>query len=293
MRVLLAVDGSDDARAAGAWLAQHPLPTGSRLRVVTAVSIPPSALDIPTVREFNTALREQAREAAEAARAQLAPGFAQSEVLVREGDAREVILTAAETWPADLVVMGARGLGAVAGLLLGSVSLGVARHAPCSVLVVKPGAGVARGIVIGIDGSPPAADAARFVARLPLDPTAVVRLIGAVELPPIPATTPGFARGLVQEARMQIVNERKAMLQQALASAAEPLSEIVKNVERQVLLGPPADVLLAAGAKPDIGLVVIGARGLGTLGRLLLGSVSENVLRHADRPVLIVKGATS
>ena len=92
---------------------------------------------------------------------------------------------------------------------------------------------------------------------------------------------------------MQIVNERKAMLQQALASAAEPLSEIVKNVERQVLLGPPADVLLAAGAKPDIGLVVIGARGLGTLGRLLLGSVSENVLRHADRPVLIVKGATS
>lgn len=293
MRVLLAVDGSDDARAAGAWLAQHPLPTGSRLRVVTAVSIPPSALDIPTVREFNTALREQAREAAEAARAQLAPGFAQSEVLVREGDAREVILTAAETWPADLVVMGARGLGAVAGLLLGSVSLGVARHAPCSVLVVKPGAGVARGIVIGIDGSPPAADAARFVARLPLDPTAVVRLIGAVELPPIPATTPRFARGLVQEARMQIVNERKAMLQQALASAAEPLSEIVKNVERQVLLGPPADVLLAAGAKPDIGLVVIGARGLGTLGRLLLGSVSENVLRHADRPVLIVKGATS
>jgi|SRR6185436_7904807 len=293
MRVLLAVDGSDDARAAGAWLAQLPLPAGSRLRVVTAVSIPPSALDIPTVREFNTALREQAREAAEAARAQLAPGFAQSEVLVREGDAREVILTAAETWPADLVVMGARGLGAVAGLLLGSVSLGVARHAPCSVLVVKPGAGVARGIVIGIDGSPPAADAARFVARLPLDPTAVVRLIGAVELPPIPATTPRFARGLVQEARMQIVNERKAMLQQALASAAEPLSEIVKNVERQVLLGPPADVLLAAGAKPDIGLVVIGARGLGTLGRLLLGSVSENVLRHADRPVLIVKGATS
>jgi nucleotide-binding universal stress UspA family protein len=293
MRILLAVDGSDDARAAGAWLARLPVPSGSRLRVLSVVSIPPSALDIPTVREFNAAIREEARAAAEAARARCAPGFAQSEGLVLEGDARAVIVKAAETWPADLVVLGARGLGAVAGALLGSVSLGVARHAPCSVLVVKPGAGLARGIVIGIDGSPPAADAARFVGRLPLDPTAVVRLIGAVEPPPMPATTPRFARGLVQEARAQIMNERKAMLEHALTSAAQPLAGVVKNVEQHVLLGPPADVLLAAAAKADVGLIVVGARGLGTLGRLLLGSVSENVLRHADRPVLIVKGANS
>jgi len=44
MRVLLATDGSEDARAATAWLEQFPLPPGSALRVVSAVSAPPAAL---------------------------------------------------------------------------------------------------------------------------------------------------------------------------------------------------------------------------------------------------------
>jgi nucleotide-binding universal stress UspA family protein len=47
--------------------------------------------------------------------------------------------------------------------------------------------------------------------------------------------------------------------------------------------------LLSTAVKNDASLVVVGARGVGTLQRLLLGSVSESVLRHADRPVLIVR----
>src|SRR5262245_18933681 len=121
MRVLLATDGSDDAQFACDWLAHWPLPAGSRLRVVSAVSVPPSALDIPTVREFVASLREQARHAAEVAWKQVAPGFADSEAQVLDGEPREVILQMAEAWPADLIVLGARGLGAVAGVLLGSV----------------------------------------------------------------------------------------------------------------------------------------------------------------------------
>jgi nucleotide-binding universal stress UspA family protein len=147
--------------------------------------------------------------------------------------------------------------------------------------------------VIGIDGSEHAAAAARFVARLPLAPLTVVRLTGAVWPPPAPATTPRIARGLVQEARMQIVKERTSALEHALAEAARPFEGVAKHVERQMLVGSPTDVLLGAAARPDVGLVVVGARGLGTLQRVLLGSVSENVLRHAERPVLIVKGATS
>jgi len=57
-----------------------------------------------------------------------------------------------------------------------------------------------------------------------------------------------------------------------------------------VLVGHPVDALIATAAASDVGLVVVGARGLGTLERVLLGSVSEGVLRHVDRPVLIVKG---
>ena len=290
MRVLLATDGSEDAHNATAWLARFPLPANSRLRVVSVVSIPPSALDVPPVREFEASLREAARQAAEAARTALAHRFAETEVQVPEGEARETILRMAEEWPADLVVLGARGLGAVAGFLLGSVSLGVARHAHCSVLVVKRGTDVIPGVLVAIDGSAHAAAAAAFLARLPLDPTVVVRLVGVVQPPRYPATTPRFASGMVREALTQIVQERSTVLEGALAKAAAPLAGVVKNVERRVLVGHPVEALTVAAATPDVGLVVVGARGLGTLGRLLLGSVSEGLLRHVDRPILIVKG---
>ena len=289
MRVLLATDGSEDASMATAWLAGFPIPTKSYLRVVSAVSIPPSALDLPTVREFEASLREAARQTAETARTALAHRFAKTDVQVPEGDAREAILRVAEEWPADLVVLGARGLGTIAGFLLGSVSLGVARHAPCSVLVVKGAADVIRGALVAIDGSAHAAAAAAFLARLPLDPTVAVRLVGVVQPPYYPATTPRFASGMVREALAEIVKERSTALEQALAKAAAPFAGVVKNIERRVLVGHPVDALTHAAATPDVGLVVLGARGLGTLERLLLGSVSEGVLRHVDRPVLIVK----
>ena len=289
MRVLLATDGSDDARTAAAWLSHFPLPAGSRVRVVSVVSIPASALDLPTVRDFVGTLREDARRAAEAAQSALAARFPDAEVQVLEGDARQTILRAAEEWPAELVVLGARGLGAVAGFLLGSVSLAVARHAPCSVLVVKGGARGLRGALVAIDGSGHARAAAAFLAGLPLDPAFVVKLVGVVEVPPYPATTPAFASGMVREAIKDIVKERRTALEHAHAGAAAFFEGVVKKVERQVVSGSPVDALVGAATTPSVDLVVVGARGLGALKRLVLGSVSEGVLRHIDRPVLIVK----
>jgi nucleotide-binding universal stress UspA family protein len=290
MRVLLATDGSEDARAAGAWLSQFPLPTGSDLRVVSVVNVPVPVLDVPPVQEFQKSLMAEAQRAADAARAALAPRFRTAEAQVGEGDARDVILRAAEQWPADLVVVGARGLGAVAGALLGSVSIGVARHAHCSVLVVKGATARVRGALVAIDGSAHSEAAAAFLARLPLDPAFLVRLLAVVEKPRYPATTPALAAGMVRQAIEQIVKERRATLEQALARAAAPFTG-VKTVERQVGLGRPVDEIVEATARPDVDFVVLGARGLGALERFLLGSVSEGVLRHADRPVLIVKTA--
>jgi nucleotide-binding universal stress UspA family protein len=237
-------------------------------------------------------MQDEAQRAADAARTALAPRFRTAEVQVAEGDARNVIVRTAEQWPADLVVLGARGLGAFAGALLGSVSIGVARHARCSVLVVKGATARVRGAVVAIDASKHAEAAATFLARLPLDPGFAVRLVGVAERPRHPVLTPSVAAGLVRQAIEQIVKERKAALEQALEQAAG-LFTGVRNVQRQVVVGRPVDELVAAAARPDVDLVVLGARGLGALERVLLGSVSEGVLRHADRPVLIVKTAAA
>jgi nucleotide-binding universal stress UspA family protein len=94
---------------------------------------------------------------------------------------------------------------------------------------------------------------------------------------------------MVRQAIDRMIDERRAALATALENAARSLAGVAKQVERQVVVGHPVDEIVAAAAGGDVGLVVVGARGLGALQRMWLGSVSEGVLRHADRPVLIVK----
>jgi len=245
---------------------------------------------VPPVREFLASLREDGRRIADAARVEIDRRFPGTEADVFEEDARAMILRVAEEWKADLIVLGARGLGPVSSFLLGSVSVAVARHARASVLIVKGGADLLRGALLGIDGSAHARAAATFLAGLPLDARTTVQLAGVVEPPHFPVTTPGLLAGPLQKAITDITQERRAALEQALAATAASFMHVVKHVEQHVLVGHPADQLVRAASQPGVDLVVLGARGLGTIERLLLGSVSEAVLRHVDRSVLIVKG---
>jgi nucleotide-binding universal stress UspA family protein len=83
--------------------------------------------------------------------------------------------------------------------------------------------------------------------------------------------------------------ERRAALGKALDQAAALFEAHGASVTRSTPHGHPAEVLTAAAAEPRTDLVVVGARGVGGVRRLLLGSVSENVLREARCSVLIVK----
>ena len=288
MRIMVATDGSDDARAAVEWLARFPLPADAQPLAITVVTVPPSALVIPTVAQFKQALRDEARRTAEAARATLASRWPATQARVCEGEPRAELLRVIEEWAPDLVVVGARGLGAVAGALLGSVSLAVARHAACSVLVVKPGARPLRTVLVGVDGSPNAAAAADFFASLPLERALDVRVRGVVQPPHVPSSAPASIQRALRPAVDEIVNERTAELEKALAVVAEPLVDTVR-VQAAVVLGRPADAIVQEATARTADLIVVGARGLGHVTRVLLGSVSEHVLRHAECPVLIVK----
>ena len=293
MRVLLATDGSNDAIMATAWLAGFPLPDDTHVRVLTIASVAPSALDIPPVRDFQASLHREARAVADSSCATLASHFRTVEARVLEGDPREELVRAAEDWRADLVVLGARGLGAVKGFLLGSVSLAVARHAPCPVLVVKRDARALRTALVAVDGSDESAAAVAFLARLPLNRSVAVQLLGVVEGPRFPSTAPAAANGVLLAAIDEIIAERSTALRRALHRLIVPFGDRASAVQWRVAVGHPTDEIVRAAAAADADLVVVGARGLGTLKRLLLGSVSEGVLQHADRPVLIVRGGGS
>lgn len=291
MRVLLATDGSEDARRATGWLAGFPLPPATAVRVVMAVVLPHSPLEIDTIRSFNAALLAAARQTAGEARAALSGRWPDAEIAVREGDPRQEIPRAAEEWGADLVVLGARGLGAVRGFLLGSVSTGVVRHARCPVLVVKgPAGGLARAVV-AVDGSADSLAAARFFASLPLPRALRVRLLAVVEPLHFPSPAPDVVAPPMATALDDMVRERKTELEGVLARVERDFRGKVAEVEASVSLGRPSEEIAQAAREPGVDLVVVGARGLGVLKRLVLGSVSERVLHHVECPVLIVKGA--
>ena len=286
MRVLLATDGSNDAKGAVEWLHHLPLPGDRDVMVITVV-MPPLIPAVPDlVGELHGALIADARRLADDTASELLCRTAIGRVV--EGDPREAIVAAAREWGADLIVLGARGLGAIKEFLLGSVSLWVARHAPCPVLVCKGTPRTVRTITVGLDGSDHARRALDWLASLPLAPETRVRLIASAEPQHYPSSAPGILREALRTAVSTVDAERRAALEAALRDCARTLGGGA-TVALEVVSGAPAAELVRDAQRHGSDLVVVGARGAGAVTRLLLGSVSESVLRHADCPVLVVR----
>jgi nucleotide-binding universal stress UspA family protein len=115
----------------------------------------------------------------------------------------------------------------------------------------------------------------------------VVRLVGVVE--PLRYPSMDFLSPQLVQLMKEYEDERRGELERVLAIAAADLRGRVRKVTTTTLVGQAAPSLLSEAAKQPSDLIVVGARGLGTVKRLLLGSVSESVLRHASCSVLIVR----
>jgi nucleotide-binding universal stress UspA family protein len=289
MRVLLAMDGSKGSLAAAAYLGELPLSPPTTVRIVAVVALPVFALDVASAPELKRSVLDRAQGVVEDTRAALAArGFA-IETDVPMGDPRAEIVRQAEEWGADLVVLGARGLGKVKRFLLGSVSDGVARHAHCPVLVVKGPRRRLGSVLVAMDGSEDSFRAVRFLSTLALPRQTKVRLLSVVERIRYPTTAPQSVHGQLVAMLKELEAERRAELDKVLEQAAAQLDDKITRVTRYTPTGDPAEEIVTTASDFDTDLVVVGARGLGGMARVLLGSVSQKVLHHARCPVLIVK----
>ncbi len=147
MRVLLAMDFSKDAKAAARFLSKLRLPRGSRVMLLHVEEDADRELArisgmgrVDLTQAVERAMRDRKRRTLRMLE-QMGRRFTQQGLAVdhvfAEGAPAEEILRAAERHRADLIVMGSKGLTGLDRYLLGSVSRKVARHAPCSVLVVR------------------------------------------------------------------------------------------------------------------------------------------------------------
>lgn len=80
-----------------------------------------------------------------------------------------------------------------------------------------------------------------------------------------------------------------ALAEQVLQAAVQVAKAVgAKDVQGSFLAGDPATEILDAATETGADLIVLGSRGLGAMGRLVMGSVSEKVLHHTNRTVLVV-----
>jgi len=144
MKVLLAVDESPYSQAAAQSVIDQFRPKDTEVQVLTAVEPVAayfSAEGFPHLTSYTEEVEQerekQATELVENVCAKLGKaGFRNSKIVLR-GDARAAILDHANEWKPDLIVVGSHGLRGLNRMLMGSVSDAVARHAPCSVQIVR------------------------------------------------------------------------------------------------------------------------------------------------------------
>jgi nucleotide-binding universal stress UspA family protein len=281
--IVVGYDGSASADEALSWGAAEAARLGAPVRVVHVLEWPVAApMDVALPLYPDETARRQAGALvtrAVSAIQQRWPGLAVTGA-VRVGAAGPELT--AESAQARLLVVGHRGRGGFAGLLLGSVGVTVSAQAHCPVAVVRGDTGAIHHgapVLVGYDDSEPAQRALAVAFRAASARHVGLRVLHAWR-PPVPRW------GLPDPA--PDVEDLASVEQSAVAGAVYPWQRRYPDVPVAVdIVADGAGHALAA-ASAQAQLVVVGSRGHGGVTGLLLGSVSQQLLRHAACPVIVV-----
>jgi nucleotide-binding universal stress UspA family protein len=138
-------------------------------------------------------------------------------------------------------------------------------------------------ILLATDGSEDAELAARVAADLTKRTAAELHLSHAWRPLPYyayPSLVPEEYHPPYKEGAKKLLDEQVGRIERAGGTVAES----------HLVTGRPAEAIIELGEEIDAGLIVVGSRGHGPVGRLVMGSVSEGVVHHAHCPVLVVRG---
>jgi nucleotide-binding universal stress UspA family protein len=301
MHYLLAYDGSEHAQAAIQLLLDLPC----------ACSIPPEHCSVTLMSVLPTQWiggHEQMQAGLNREQQRLAGAGMQVEAILIAGNPAATLNAHAEEIHADLMLIGAKGLRATLGILLGGVAQQVVEYSTCPVLVVRaPYRGLNR-ILLVTDGSeqsqqalsylaPPCPDGSRRRCSW-LPQNAAIRAMHVLP-PPIPEgfLTPAWALGPEVLYPTPITPiDKKAVEADEQRQGERLLNDTVHllnlaNLQTSTVLvrGDAATEIIKYIQENEIDMVVCGSRGLSAVSGWLLGSVSRKLVHYAGCSVLIVK----
>ena len=267
--VIVGVDGSDDSIAAAAYAAAVAEHHHTSLALVHGYLHPVGygALGFNPYSVMLPDPRVDAENMLAKAAAKVRADHPRLEVTYRQvalGGASALIT---ESRTADAVVVGHRGVGGFAELLLGSTGSQVAAYASGPVIVVRPRS-VGGPVIVGVDGSPGCRHALEF------------------------GFTEAAARGLpllAVHVHVEATAADAAAAEALLDAAVAPWLALYPGVAVRQQVRPASDAEQALiEASGEASLMVVGSRGRGGFAGLILGSVSQALVHHAHCPIAVV-----
>ncbi|MCM4085169.1 universal stress protein [Paractinoplanes hotanensis] len=284
--VVVGTDGTACGSAAVEWAAREARRRRVPLHIVHAYEWDwhESRFDIgneyiDVARAIADATVSAARDRARA----VAPGI-EIEIKTIIGHAVPGLLSASHD--AALLVVGNRGRGGFAGLLLGSVSQRVAIHAPCPVVVVRGRTNPTGPVVAGLDESP--------VAEQVLEAAFETAGARGVALTVVRAFLPVIPLWLTNVRPVEVDTPAEDAIQRAAVDELlAPWAEKYPQVPVRVVLTHDSAAAALVSASADAQLVIVGSHGHGIVGGALLGSAGQQLLHHAECPVLTVRHPTT
>lgn len=271
--VVVGVDGSPKDERSLAWAGQTAARKGGSVHVVYAAKIAHgAAVPESELKEMGAKVVEPA---AEQVRAQFPELPVTTEIIVGEP---EVALVAASRGR-DLMVVGARGLGRIAGRFLGSVSQKVAAQAACPVVVVHDEPQQPDGdVTVGVDPGDLIPEVLTLAFRLAGQRGTGIHLVHA--FPPAPSEL-GYTR--IRNLMADAAKERAAEMRTIAATWQSRYPDVPVRISE--VHEHPIDAL--TDTIPEAGIIVLGSRGKQGLAGRRLGSVAQAVLHTAPLAVVV------
>jgi nucleotide-binding universal stress UspA family protein len=278
-KILVAVDGSHSCLRAKEVTASLAQKFGSKVTVVHVIShdfMHPelkSHHQLPSLvlHELDKSFQRSGRKIVKAAEEFFKEENVEVESeLVRGEDPAERILQINKKSEFDLLVVGSNSGARAEGFSLGSVAEKIALYAECPVLIAKRKTKLKK-FLVPVDGSEKSDKALEYAVQLCRRFKASVTLLH-VERGDLFRLEPKFTRQLGEEILAEATSKAKGVTYDTLLE-----------------FGNPAETILRVAKHEDYDLVILGSRGVSSIKRFLLGSVSAEVSMHAKRSVLLVR----
>jgi nucleotide-binding universal stress UspA family protein len=279
-KILVAVDGSESSRHA--LLQAFRLAVEEKCWITVTSVIPPFTGDLDLTGVKGDVRASLARPCEEALRQ--AEKLAHEErILIKtvceEGETYKRIVDLADAENCGIIVMGRRGIKKIDRTLVGSVTARVIGHTQCDVLVVPNGTTVGwKKILVGTDGSKYSGIAINKAIDFAAAYGGSLVVVSVVDVPAeYYAEAPEAVEDMVRKAKEYTAAVKK----QAEAAGV--------NAETYVGEAEAFEAIVKLAREQAVNMIVVGSHGRTGLRRLLMGSVTENVIGHAPCPVLVTK----